>query len=925
MVDKKLGYALAIWALVLVTTDVAAQIQPNTWLFRDGRFYLNVNENLLLRGSLEDPFAASWYNGELAWNHDLSADFSNVALGARGEHYHFRPWLLPILSTPLYFALGLLGVLLFNLLTYCVIAAGSYRFARAWAPPDAAALAAVAMVFASGFRHHAYNYSVDLLLTALFCAGLALLVERRGALAGALVAGAVMIKPTTLLYAPALALILWERRDTLTLKRAILGGTGVLALFACANTYMFGRPWWTGYNRVVVTVGGEPGVFTDADAFVTPFREGALELFSGGDGLLWWHGAFALALPGLVVLARRAPRTALGIAAAFAGAFYVFSKFRYHHDRFMFPAVALLVVPLALGIGWLARRLRAGVLERWRERARLGRAPVAAFVLALGVLGAAWATSPGPLASRVLDAGTVEGALLLAEGSLDVRDATSDVVVRMGESGSTASLGAGERWVPRAAPVALLVLAPLAALGGRPGVVLGSMLAAALAVAFATRLLSRSAPAPLAAAIAVGALLVGPGREAALGDPAGALAAMGLVGALALAVQGSRGVPWAWTTAGALAVLGGSCADAPLAGLVVAAAVLFLGWQAGGASMTRAVVGSAAALAVHGALLTAFFGSPLGSPDDLVVISPDGALASVPHTTALDALEAIATGGPSSSRALLPLLFFLLPGVLLARSLGARVAIAALVGALVVPNVAASEGRATLFCTLALALPAGMVASALAERIAAAVADLGPRRALGGALGVALALCLAVGLVRRAAAAEHPLWIGTPASVRAAEVRLGDVPCDFLAWENMAWECSFYDGGAMGRVGLALPEGPTIDGRVVRNMLLVPTGERSHEPRVVTWRDVPVGPRLLLVVGAPDGFDADADVRVRIDGEEVALFTVARSPRGLVEHVVETSRLEGEVDLEIDMRAVGRARRAAILVAGGFVDAPRPR
>src|SRR5262245_4544921 len=187
MLDRRISCALALWAFVLVATDVAAQIQPNTWLFRDGRFYVNVNENLLENGSLEDPFAASWYNGDLDWNYNLSADFSNVALGARGEHYHFRPWLLPILSTPLYFALGLLGVLLFTLLTYCVIAAGTFRFARAYAPADVSALAAVVMTFASGFRHHAYNYSVDLLLVALFSAGLAMLVEKRGALAGVLV------------------------------------------------------------------------------------------------------------------------------------------------------------------------------------------------------------------------------------------------------------------------------------------------------------------------------------------------------------------------------------------------------------------------------------------------------------------------------------------------------------------------------------------------------------------------------------------------------------------------------------------------------------------------------------------------------------------------------------------------------------------
>jgi hypothetical protein len=50
-----------------------------------------------------------------------------------------------------------------------------------------------------------------------------------------------------------------------------------------------------------------------------------------------------------------------------------------------------------------------------------------------------------------------------------------------------------------------------------------------------------------------------------------------------------------------------------------------------------------------------------------------------------------------------------------------------------------------------------------------------------------------------------------------------------------------------------------------------------------------------------------------------------RSPRGLTERVLDTSRFEGAVDLELDMRAAGRARRAAIVVAGGFVASPPPR
>lgn len=912
MLDRKLATALALWAFVLVATDVAAQIQPNTWLFRDGRFYVNVNENLLMNGSLEDPFAASWYDGSLAWNYDLSADFSNVALGARGEHYHFRPWLLPILSTPLYFALGLFGVLLFNLLTYCVIAAGSYRFARAYAPADVSALTAVVMVFASGFRHHAYNYSVDLLLVALFCAGLAMLVERKGLLGGALIAAGVMIKPPTLLYAPALALILWERRDFLTLKRGVAGGSAVLAFYALVNTYMYGRPWWTGYNRAVITVHGEPAVFDDNTNFQTPFWEGARELFSGADGLVWWHGAFVLALPGLLVLARRRPRTALGVTASFAGAFYLFSKFQHHHDRFMFPAIALLAVPVALGLRALAGSLR--------RIPKVQGTPAAAFFLAIAAVGALFVT-PGAMRDRVIDHGAVDGAMLLAEGSFDMHDATSDVEVILHETRSNVSLGRGERWVPRASPPVVLLLTPFAALGGRPLMVAFSILVAGLAVYAATRLLSQRVPAPLAAAIAAGALLAGPGRELAVGDPSSSLGALAILGALVLATTPGT-APRRWIAAGALSVLGGSMIGAPIAGLVVLAAVLFLGWRADPRdprALRLSAAAGAVALGVHAILAYLFFGDVLATADTLVVVDAGGSLAAPGAVSALDGLAAITSGGPSTSRGLVPLLFFLFPGVLLARSLSLRVALAALVGTLAVPGALYAHEHVTLLATLALACTAGVTLMGIAERATPWAKSFGSWRALAAVVATALVVCLGLGLARRAAASERPFWIGTPSSVRAAEVHLGDVPCDFLAWENMAWECSYYDGGAMGRVGLALPDGPTLDGHVVRNMLLVPAGERSHEPRIVTWEHVPVGPRLMLVVATPDGFDADAELTVRADGEEIGRVVVRREPRSLVEHTIDTSSLEGEVELEIEMRPAGRLRRAAVLVAGGFL------
>jgi hypothetical protein len=98
--DRIARYALAALVLAIVGSDVVARFEPNTWLYRDGRFFVNVNENLVENGSLEDPFAHSWYDGKQGWNFDLPASFSNVALGDDGEYWHFRPWIMPVLSTP---------------------------------------------------------------------------------------------------------------------------------------------------------------------------------------------------------------------------------------------------------------------------------------------------------------------------------------------------------------------------------------------------------------------------------------------------------------------------------------------------------------------------------------------------------------------------------------------------------------------------------------------------------------------------------------------------------------------------------------------------------------------------------------------------------------------------------------------------------
>ena len=140
--DRRATLALALLVLVLAVFFVVVVYAPHTWINRDGRFYVNVNTTIVEDFSLQqDRFAQSWYTRHLGWNRNLPWDWSNVARGRDGEFLPKHPWLMPVLSTPLFFAFGLLGTLVFNLLLFGFMAGGFYRFTREYAGPASATLA----------------------------------------------------------------------------------------------------------------------------------------------------------------------------------------------------------------------------------------------------------------------------------------------------------------------------------------------------------------------------------------------------------------------------------------------------------------------------------------------------------------------------------------------------------------------------------------------------------------------------------------------------------------------------------------------------------------------------------------------------------------------------------------------------------------
>lgn len=435
-----LALAVGLAALVLTLAHIAVRYVPHTWIQRDGRFYTNVNTTLVERMSIDQgEFAASWYRGDLGWNVNLDEAWSNIALGRDGAHLPKHPLLLPLASTPLFWAFGLHGTLIFNVLIFVLIAVAAFLVARRHGSAAAAAVASLTLIFGTGIRDHAYDYHVDPFILALFTGAMAALTSRRGFLAGLLLGGTVVLRPTLLLWMPALALIVAEQRDWRTLVRALAGGTVPLVLFALSNWWLYGAPWWTSYSRVLVVVNGEPQIADHRDAFGVPLEEGLRNLFSGPYGVRHRLTLMAAAVPGLLLQVRRRPLYVLAAVGTAVASVLLFAKYRWYGDRFLWPSCALLLPALATTFDSFGR---------WTSHdAKRGAAVVAAF--AAVAIATAHLVVGGPLEARF--------------GAVDV----SDLLVRLFAIGAL-SFGltrAADRVVD--GPVA--VIAPLA-LGLLPGI-----------------------------------------------------------------------------------------------------------------------------------------------------------------------------------------------------------------------------------------------------------------------------------------------------------------------------------------------------------------------------------------------------------------------------------------------------------------------
>jgi len=284
----------------------------------------------------------------------LSPD-GQVALGARGEWYPKHPVAMSLAAVPFYAAFRDPGLLLFNLLQLSFLNVLLLVAARRFSSDAAALATAIAFALGTLLRPAAYNFSPDVFSTLLVFGGYLSLVSGRAALGGACLGAAVGAKWTNLVFVPlSLAWVV----GTMGLRPALrftAAAVPFLAALAMLNAHMFGSPWVTPYDRVGWgLLQGSPHIEpSHRTQFDQPFWSGMWKQMDDPRlGLLRSAPLLLFAIPGIVVVWRRARAEAVLLVAMAAAQVALFAPYRswaasnFGH-RFLLTVVALGAAPVA--------------------------------------------------------------------------------------------------------------------------------------------------------------------------------------------------------------------------------------------------------------------------------------------------------------------------------------------------------------------------------------------------------------------------------------------------------------------------------------------------------------------------------------------------------------------------------------------------
>jgi hypothetical protein len=347
--------ALPLLALLYAGMIAGRFYYGETLLRRDAPALLAATRSLAEDGDLDLHGQSDLDRYEHPASKTYCSEFESiVALGTNGSFYPKHPWIFAVLSAPLYALAGIWGPLLLNAVALLLLAWTMYLTCCAVGVDARVSAALMVLIGASPMLlEFAYNISVDALGSAVGMAGLAAVMLQWPLVGGLLLGVSLLVRLTYGWLAVAAVFVIASRSQAV---RLCLGLLAPIAVLLAMNWRMFGGPLEMSYNHVLVIVNGERATGTHADLFdrdlVTGIVDQMLQIKLPG-GLIVTAPLAVLAWLGIIPLARRSGRLALGWMLASAGLYLTFARYvytsfgNYVGYRFLIPIIGLAALPLA--------------------------------------------------------------------------------------------------------------------------------------------------------------------------------------------------------------------------------------------------------------------------------------------------------------------------------------------------------------------------------------------------------------------------------------------------------------------------------------------------------------------------------------------------------------------------------------------------
>ena len=355
--DLKASFIILICLfLIYIPFIIARSASGESFLKGDCYYYRAMiisiieDHDLLLENNLE---GSDLLSGQLALTEE----------GYRPKH----PIIMPFVSVPFYVLLGDQGLLLFNILDCALLIVIVSRLNRLFFDPVISVVTSLLYAVGTLLLEYVYNYSPDIFASVLILAALYFVLTDH-LYVGALFLGISIFAKITnapLVIIIFIYILLIQRDQNQKKSDVIENHTGpalvrlsktliifMLSLmpFLFSNFFLYGSPWTTGYQHIVIRdpVSGQAVFENHAYEFNQPIVKGSLNLlFDPINGILPTNPILVLALAGILKLSKLSLRKELILLLTLASVqFLIFAKYDYwftshFSNRFLITSILL--------------------------------------------------------------------------------------------------------------------------------------------------------------------------------------------------------------------------------------------------------------------------------------------------------------------------------------------------------------------------------------------------------------------------------------------------------------------------------------------------------------------------------------------------------------------------------------------------------